>query len=913
VIDQNSVAFGQLLRQLRKTAGLSIETLAARAKIGEHTISNLELGKARSPHEKTVAKLAQGLRLEGSVKDRFVAVARGLPVTDGLPVISAKAPPQTLPRDLASFAGRATELTQLADEAAGTGGVVSIHAIRGMAGVGKTTLAVRAAHQLAARFPDGQIFLELNGHTPGQRPVDPADALASLLQMAGADAREIPSGVKARARLWRNWLAGKRVLLLLDDAADSDQVRPLLPGTAGSLVLITSRRNLTALEDTHTVRLDVLTPSEAAELLVRLAGRPGLDPDDDAVAQVAELCENLPLALGMLGRRLHHNPAWTPADLAAELAQARDRLEHLQAEDASVAAAFDLSYQDLTEDQQRTFRRLGLNPGTDIDSWAAAALGDIDPATADRHLRALYDQNMIAEPTRGRYRFHDLIREYARTLAATDDPPAERAAAIGRLLDFYLNTAVAACRHMARHTPARTPGIAGDQPALAREFPNRRRAVTWMATERLNLQAAADYAAAHGRSFHAIGIPAAMHDFLRSQGHWDQALKLHRAALAAAEREGDRLGEAGALTDLADVQYLTGNYAAAEASLNRAIEVSRGLGDRLGEANALRELGVLQQATGDCPAAEASLNRTLELSRALGDRLGEAASLFNLGIVQFVTGDFAAAADSQEQALEIYGGLGDPLGKAGALNALGGVRNATGDYPAAMGSFTDALELYINLGDRIGEAYATGNLGALRCIVGDYAGAVAHMNRALELYCELGNLSGQADTLCNLGSLQRQTGDYPSAAANLTDAIKLYRDLNDQLGEAGSLSELGVLQHATGDYQNATASLARAVELAHDIGERADEAEALNNLGDLYLDTAALADARERYTRALTIAARIDLALEEGRALEGIGRCLLRSGQDADGTAMLRRALALYERIGSVNAGRVAETLRDKG
>ena len=172
---------------------------------------------------------------------------------------------------------------------------------------------------------------------------------------------------------------------------------------------------------------------------------------------------------------------------------------------------------------------------------------------------------------------------------------------------------------------------------------------------------------------------------------------------------------------------------------------------------------------------------------------------------------------------------------------------------------------------------------------------------------------GCCRTIARPPSASAQTGDYPSAAANLTDAIKLYRDLNDQLGEAGSLSELGALQHATGDYQNATASLARAVELAHDIGERAGEAEALNNLGDLYLDTAALADAQGRYTQALAIAARIDLALEEGRALEGIGRCLLRLGQDADGTAMPRRALALYERIGSVNAKRVAETLRDKG
>jgi tetratricopeptide (TPR) repeat protein len=911
--EQHSVTFGELLRQLRKAAGLSIEDLAGRAQIGTRSISDLELGKATSPREKTVAKLAWGLRLEGSVKDRFVAVARGTPVTGGLSVISAKTPPRTLPRYVASFTGRESELARLASEAAGSGGVIAIHAIRGMAGVGKTALAVRAAHKLARRFPDGQIFLELNGHTSGQRPVEVADALASLLETAGADAREIPSDVKARARLWRTWLAGKRVLLLLDDAADSDQVRPLLPGTEGSLVLITSRRNLTALEDAHTVRLDVLSASEAAELLVLLADRPGLEADDPAIEQIAELCENLPLALGMLGRRLGYNPAWTPADLAAELAQARDRLEHMRSEDVSVAAAFELSYRDLTLDQKRMFRRLGLHPGADTDAWAAAALDGIDPAAAERHLQALYDQNVITEPTRGRYRFHDLIREYARALAASEDPAAERDAAIGRLLDFYLYTAVAADRRLARRTPLRTPEITGARPALAREIPTRRRAVTWMAAERLNLQAAAHYAAGQGQLAYAIDIPAAMHDFLRSQGHWDQALTLHQAALEAALSSGERLGEAGALTDLADVQYLTGDYVAAEASLTRALALSRRLGERLGETNALREFGILQQATGDCSAAAASLSLALELSRAHGDRLGEAGALNHLGIVQFVTGNFATAANRQEQALELYDRLGDSLGKASALNALGGVRQATGDHPGATACFTDALELYISLGDRIGEAYATGNLGALRCIAGDFDLAAADMNRALELYRELGNLSGQADTFSNLGSLQRQTGDYPAATANLNDAVRLFHDLRDLLGEAGALSELGVLQHVTGDYPGATASLTRAAALAHDVDEPADEAEALNNLGDLYLDTGAVADARGAYARALTIAGDITLPLEEARALEGTGGCLLRLGQDlSDGRAMLRRALAIYKRIESPHAKRVAKTLRDQ-
>ena len=281
---------------------------------------------------------------------------------------------RTLPRDLASFTGRQHELTELVDAAAGAGGVVGIHAIGGMAGVGKTAFAVHVAHRLAPRFPAGQIFLPLHGHTPGQRPVDPADALASLLLTAGVPAGQIPPGLEARMALWRDRLAERQLLLILDDAADSDQVRPLLPGAGGSLVLVTSRRHLSALEDATAVSLDTLPPGEAAALLVRLAARAGLSPDDPAVAEITRLCGYLPLAIGMVARQLHHHPAWTAAGRAAELAAARDRLELMATENLSVAAAFNLSYEDLTGDQQRLFRRLGLHPGTDIDGYAAAAL-----------------------------------------------------------------------------------------------------------------------------------------------------------------------------------------------------------------------------------------------------------------------------------------------------------------------------------------------------------------------------------------------------------------------------------------------------------------------------------------------------------------------------------------------------------
>ena len=400
---------------------------------------------------------------------------------------------RALPRDVASFTGRGAELGRLLGDlaaAAAGGGVVEICAIGGMAGIGKTTLAVHAAHRLAERFPDGQLFLPLHAYTPGQRPVDPADALASLLLAAGVGARQIPPGLEARAARWRDYLAGKKVLLVLDDAAGHEQVRPLLPGTAGSLVLITSRRRLAALHDAAVISLDTLAPGEAAALLVRLAGRPGLAAADPGVDEITRLCGYLPLAIGMLAGQLRHHPAWTTVGLAADLAAARDRLELMRAENLSVAAAFDLSYQDLTSDQRRLFRRLGLHPGSDIDAYAAAALDGTTVDAARRGLEDLYDQCLLTEAAPGRYRLHDLLREHAQALAVSDDP-ADRGDALGRLLDYYLHTALAANKHIATWMASFPSLPSGRPPDYAPPISTAGQAAGWLETERANLHAAA--------------------------------------------------------------------------------------------------------------------------------------------------------------------------------------------------------------------------------------------------------------------------------------------------------------------------------------------------------------------------------------------------------------------------------------
>jgi len=784
-----------------------------------------------------------------------------------VPPLVTAAVTRTLPRDVTSFTGRGAELRQLLGDLAG-GGVVGICAIGGMAGIGKTTLAVHAAHRLADRFPDGQLFLPLHAYTPGQRPVDPADALASLLLAAGVGARQIPPGLEARAAQWRDYLAGKKILLVLDDAAGHEQVRPLLPGTAGSLVLVTSRRRLAALEGAAVISLDTLAPGEAAALLAQLAGRTGLGPGDAGVSEITRLCGYLPLAIGMLARQLHHHPVWTTADLAADLAAARDRLELMRAEDLSVAAAFDLSYQDLPADQQRLFRRLGLHPGPDIDAHAAAALDGTTLGAARRGLEGLYDQHLLTEPTRGRYRLHDLLREHAQALAASDDP-ADREDAETRLLDYYLHTAQAASMHIATRTVAAGPPPPARPPPSAPPVSTPRQALAWLENERANLHAAVGYAAAHARHHYAIAIPAAMAGFLETWGHWDQAVALHLGAVTAARQTGNRTAQAGALNDLCLVQVKVGDYRAA-----------------------------------------ASATQALALYRELGNRAGQACALNNLGIVQNWIGDHrAAAAASCREALGLFRDLGHRHGQADALNQLGAIQWLTGDYRAANASCRQALGLFRDLGHRLGEGEALINLGIVQRLTGDYRAAIATQQQAFDQFGDLGDRYGEAHALNELGAVQRLTGDYRAAAASQRQALTLFRDFGDREDQAYVLNELGILQGIAGNYPAAAASHQQALDLFREFGVRLGQAEALNSLGELSTRTAASQQAREHHTQALAIARDLGAPQEEARALEGIGRSHLPAGNVGDGAAKLRQALAIYQRIGAPDAQRVQETL----
>jgi tetratricopeptide (TPR) repeat protein/transcriptional regulator with XRE-family HTH domain len=825
------VNFAGVLRRLRIGVQLTQEELARAAGLSVRAVSDLERGVATTPHRDTVRLLADALRLVGPVRAEFEAAARGPGAADQAVAGGVAAATRTLPRDVVSFTGRQQELRELIGAAENARGAVSIYAIGGMAGVGKTAFAIHAAHQLADRFPSGQIFLPLHGHTPGQQPVDPSDALASLLLTIGVAAGQIPQGLEARMALWRDQMVSLRLLLVLDDAVGTEQVHPLLPGAGRSLVLVTSRRHLTALEGATAISLDTLAPDEASALLVRLASCPGLSPSDPAVAEITWLCGYLPLAIGMLGRQLHHHPAWSSAGRAAELAAHRDRLELMATENVSVAAAFDLSYEDLLPGQQLLFRRLALHPGTEFDAYAAAALDDTDLAVSRRGLEILYDQYLLAEVAQGRYRMHDLIRQHARTLADRFDAHHDRDQAVSRLFDYYQRTTALAESLLTRRTvPAVTAETTSNPgPVLG----GREQALAWARAERASLLACLDYAVTTGQHARVVALTAGLAGLLRHDGPWAEGLTRHAAALRAAQYLSDPLGQANALNDLGRVRVLTDDFVGAARDLEEALCIYRSTGSQLGQANALNNLGDMRRLTGDYPAAARDLEEALGLYRDLGDRLGQANVLTNLGIMRRLTGGYLAAAQNLEEALSLYRNLGDHPGQTMALNNLGLIRRGAGDFVGAARDLEEALSISRHTSDRLDLANALTYLGAVRRLTGDLAGAARDLEEGLSIYREIGNRSAEAEALNEAGTLYRIQGDLGRAVSCHQRALDLAREVGIAWDEAHALAGLGRCSLGDGRHAEAEDQLHQALEIFRRIGavEAAGITTELDTLG----------------------------------------------------------------------------------
>ena len=698
----------------------------------------------------------------------------------------------SLPPDAAAFTGRGDELSQVTAAVtgvAGAGGVVAVRAIDGMPGAGKTALAVHAAHVLRDRFPDRQLFIDLHAHTPGREPVRPEDALAGLLAAAGVDPQFLPDDLDERAAMWRDKMARQRALLVLDNAASTGQVAPLLPGDEGCLVLVTSRRHLGDLPGAVTpVLLDVLPPPQAAEMFTRLAPSAAGSPGE--VAEVVRLAGFLPLAISLLARLFARHSSWTLAELAAET---QESLLTLTAEQDSVAAAFEVSYQHLDPARQRFFCLLGLHPGTTIDVYAAAALAGTSPNESTGLLDTLHGEGLLTETGHRRYGMHDLLRRYARDHAATG-PADSSQQAVERLLDYYQHTAARADALIARQTQP-GPSLAAPAGLLAApDLEDADQALAWARADRASLLACLDDATRTGQHARVIALTVGLAGLLQRDGPWADAITRHTAAAQAARRLGDRLGRANALNHLGAVRRLTGDYRDAAQVLEEALGIYRDLGDPLGQANALNHLGAVRWGTGDYRDAAQVLEQALGIYRDLGDRLGQANALRDLGQARWLRGDYPGAAQVLEQALGIYCDLGDRLGQANVLLFLGDVRRLTGDYPGAARELEQALDIYRELCSRSGEVTALNERGTLYRVNKELAQADGCHQQALELARIITSSWDEAHALAGLGRCAVADGHATQAEVLLRQALEIFQ----RIGAAEAPDLLAELDTLTG-------------------------------------------------------------------------------------------------------------------
>ena len=733
----SAVAKRQRLVQRRKALGLTQEELAELVAVGRSTVVRWERGESE-PLPSVRPRLARALKVSADQLDSLLAAEdqRG----NG-------AVPRQLPAAVADFTGRAAELrrlTRILDAAGADGpGTVVLSAIGGMAGVGKTALALHWAHQVAGRFPDGQLYVNLRGFDPSGTPVTAPEAVREFLNVLGVAPERVPASPEAQAGLYRSLVAGRRMLIVLDNARDERQVRPLLPASAGTLVLVTSRSQLTGLaaaDGARLVSLDVLAAGEATELLATRVGYARAVAEPGAVNEIANLSACLPLAVAIAAARAAARPSLPLASLADELRDASGRLDALDAGDpaASVRAVFSWSVRHLSGEAARMFRLLGIHPGPDISGPAAASLAGCDPAAARRHLDELARARLVTEHLPGRYALHDLLRAYAAEQARDAGSEAERDAAIGRMLDHYLQTAAhAALLLNPSHEPVAVtspaPGTAPEQPA------DHRHALTWFEEEHRVLPAALALAVSSGFDVHAWQLSWALTPFLQARGRWQEWAATQRTALAAATRLGDLAAQAVCSRLLAAACSDLGDYDESGRLFTASLTLYQRLGNRSGEAKVQLNLAVLADGQGRYADMLGHAEKALSLYQAIGDKASEAAALNNVGWTHCLLGNYEQARALCRQALALCAEVGHHWLEGYVWDSLGYAEHHMGNLSEAAACYQRALSLHREAGDRFTEAEALTHLGETCQAAGQHAQARDAWQQALAIFDDLRN------------------------------------------------------------------------------------------------------------------------------------------------------------------------------
>jgi len=667
---------------------------------------------------------------------------------EGMTIRPAAAPgppviPRQLPAALAHFIGREPELNRLdamTSDTGGAAGTALIAVISGTAGTGKTVLAIQWAHRVASRFPDGQLCLNLRGFGPDAAPVSPGEGLGLFLEALQPSVPP-PSGLNARMNLYRSLVAGKRLLVVLDNARDADQVRPLLPGSPGSMAVITSRdwlAGLSATDGAQLIKLDILAETEARALIAARVGPVRARREPDAVVEITELCGRLPLALAVAAAKAAARPALPLAQLAAEMQDPRDRLDALDAGDfaASARSVFSWSYACLTASSARMFRLLGLHPGPEAGVNAAASLAAVPARQARGMLDELARSNVVAETAAGRFAMHDLLRAYARERAEAEETAEQRHAATHRMLDYYLHAA-----HVMslRLYPPRTPiTLASPRPGvLPEDLGTYQQAWVWAEAEYPVLLGMVALAPDGGFPGHAWQLAWALETFLSRRGRWDELGDVQQLALHAARGEGDATGEAHARCGLGWTCVLQGRYDPGRVHLEAAADLFRLLGDASGEARARVRVGNAFWRQGRHAEARQSAEHALELFCACGDRAGQAGALNNIGLLHIQLGAYERGLDCCQQSLTMFCELGYRRGEANALDSLGEAYRRLGRTADAIACFRQSLSAFRELGDQANQAEILTHLAAARQADGNIRAARDCLRRALAILTEL--------------------------------------------------------------------------------------------------------------------------------------------------------------------------------
>jgi DNA-binding SARP family transcriptional activator len=688
----------------------------------------------------------------GSISGGVVAAgSRSAPSgsAPGEPRVARSVPaPAQLPADVADFTGREDQIKHLCDLLASGGveadpGAVRIALVAGSGGLGKTSLAVHAAHRVSGGFPDGQLYVDLLGATP--QPLPPADVLARFLRDLGVDGRDIPADDDERAARYRTVLAGHRMLIVLDNARDAAQVRPLLPGTASCAVLVTTRSRMPDLASTRLVDLNVLADDEALILFTKVVGDERAAAEPEATAELLLACAGLPLAIRICAARLASRSGWTIGAMASRLRDEHRRLDELRAGDMAVRASFQVSFASLPAsvqpggvDPAGAFRLLGLWHGSSISSEAAAALFGTPEFAAEDALEVLVDAHLLESTASGRYKFHDLLRVYASERAVADLPGPGREAAVDRLLGWYMRTADAAGAAVSPRSRYNMPLDDGDPDAPPLVFAAAQQALAWYDSERANVLAATRQAAAAGRHDIAWRLPVPLFLVFDSRGAWADCIASHRVALDSARQEGNRQGEAWVLNNLGLALGATRDSEAI-ACLERSLALRHEIGDRAGEAQAAGNLADAYSRLGRNEEAIELFRRARDLNRDVGNRYGEGVAQTNLGAALLELDRASEAVAPLEQARATFGEIPYLDGVGYASYHLGRCYRSLGRGQQALDCLRQALSSHQAAGNRHRQAFTLRALGAMQAENGQAAQARQSWTEALTIFTELGD------------------------------------------------------------------------------------------------------------------------------------------------------------------------------